>query len=434
MARLFCYEMAEPKDFRIGCEFYLSVALKAANDLRGALRIDEESFRRTGPALWQDPRPAFIYRVLDEVQKAGVSIKDWSEKLRQNERKPEHTDHLIRLVTQWQQDEQRFRARKLSEILIELICFSQTNEAEYYRDYLRLKELDAAVQSLRDQQEFFGFRRRNTEYHVDWIQRDIRSAEKNGIDVSKRWYLKQPTSFQNKWKTSGLQFSSFRQRYIRILDIALPSELAIIGKSYVHAYNMSSDVHFTPHDISSNFNPDDIYLGIDRVGLLCYAILIRCQLLVGLVPAGINMQIRKMHEENAEPARLVTGLKHQIAEVGDFIWAHGDICRVKEIRKSKYGYTNYLVQYVERPPIPEIKQDYFAGGEIRLIAKKTYGERALTQLQNDLSLDKKVRDHFSNMPEERRDELIDQAVAKVWRLQQQILAESLIKKSDATRS
>ena len=62
--------MPEPKDFRVGCEFYVTVALKAAEDLRRALKIDEESFRRIGPALWQDPRPAFIYRVLDEVQKA----------------------------------------------------------------------------------------------------------------------------------------------------------------------------------------------------------------------------------------------------------------------------------------------------------------------------------------------------------------------------
>src|SRR6266545_2161502 len=126
--------MAEPKDFRIGCEFYLSVALKAANDLRAALRIDEESFRRIASIAWQDPRPAFLYRVLDEVQKAGIAIKDWSDKLGEGEWKPEYTEHLVRLVTQWQQDEQRFRARKLSEALIDLICFSQTNEPEYYRD------------------------------------------------------------------------------------------------------------------------------------------------------------------------------------------------------------------------------------------------------------------------------------------------------------
>src|SRR5437762_13996333 len=164
MTRLFCLPMAEPTDFRIGCEFYLSVALNAANDLRAALRIDEESFRRIAPALWQDPRPAFIYRVLDEVQKAGISIKDWSQKLSETDRKPEHTDHLIRLVTRWQQDEQSFRARKLAEILVDLICFSATNEPDYYRDYLWLKEFVSTVLSLNDQHEFIGFMRRNTEY------------------------------------------------------------------------------------------------------------------------------------------------------------------------------------------------------------------------------------------------------------------------------
>jgi hypothetical protein len=39
-AVLFLY--AEPKDFRVGCEFYVNVALKAAEDLRRSLKIDEE--------------------------------------------------------------------------------------------------------------------------------------------------------------------------------------------------------------------------------------------------------------------------------------------------------------------------------------------------------------------------------------------------------
>jgi hypothetical protein len=49
---------------------------------------------------------------------------------------------------------------------------------------------------------------------------------------------------------------------------------------------MSSEIHFTPQEISSDFDHDAAYLGIDRVGLLCYAILIRSQLLLGIVPDG----------------------------------------------------------------------------------------------------------------------------------------------------
>ena len=180
--------------------------------------------------------------------------------------------------------------------MIDLICFSRTNEAEYYRDYLRLKELDAAVHALRDQQEFFGFRRRNTEHY-------------------------------------------------------------------------------------------------------------------------------------AEPARLVAGLKEEPAEVGDFVWVKGDICRVKEVRKSKYGYTNYLVQYVEPPPIPEIKEDYFAGGEIRLVAKKSYGEKALRRLQTEPTIDENARRYFSKISLEKREQIIGEAVAKLWRLQQKMLADARAKRS-----
>jgi len=421
--------MSEPKDFRFGCEFYTSVALKAAEDLRKALPMDEQSFRRTGPALWQNPRPAFIYRALDEVQKAGVAIKDWSEKLGTGEVGREITDHLIRLVTQWQRDDQSFRARKLCEVLVELICFSETNDPEFYRDYLRLKELDRAVASLRDQHEFFGFKRQNTEYSIDWTERDIKEAERSGLDVSKRWYLRQSVAFQEAWKTRGVPFSSFRQRYIRILDIALPTELAIIGKSYVHAYGMSSDVHFSAHDISSDFDPDDVYSGIDRVGLLCYAILIRCQRLLGIVPEGLNATLRKMHDENEVPAKLVASLKEQKAEVGDFVWAHGDICEVIEIRKSKHGYVSYLARFVERPPIPDIKEDWFAAFEVRLVAKKALAERVLHDLEHG-----EDKNDFAKTTSEYRKDLIGKAVAKCFRVQQQLLVQRRIETQQEEKS
>jgi hypothetical protein len=416
--------MPESKDFRVVCDFYTTVALKAAADLRKALPMDEDSFRRTAPALWKDPRPAFIYSVLDEVQKAGVSIEDWSGKLSEGERRPEHTDQLIRMVTQWQQDEQSFRARKLSEILVDLICFSETNEPGYYRDCLRLQELNTVVRSLNDQQEFFGFRRQNTQHTLDWAVRDIKTAEKNEINVSKRWYLRKPEPFQDEWKTRGVPFSSFRQRYKRILEIALPNELATIGKSYVHAYGMSAEIHFNPHDTSSSFDEDDVHSGIDRVGLLCYAIIIRCQHLLGIMPDGVNTELRKMYDENTEPARLIARLKEEVADVGDFVWAEGFICRVLEMRKSKYGYTNYRLKYVEKPPIPAITEDCYAGGEIRLVAKKSYGEEALRQLQTHVSVDEKTREYFLNMPPEKSEQMIGEAVAKLWRLQQKIVAES----------
>src|SRR6266545_516173 len=77
------------------------------------------------------------------------------------------------------------------------------------------------------------------------------------LDVSKRWYLENPGPFQQKWKTRGVKFSSFRQRYIRSLELALPNELGALGKTYIHAYgSMSSNVHFTPQETSWKFDPE----------------------------------------------------------------------------------------------------------------------------------------------------------------------------------
>jgi hypothetical protein len=412
--------MESQEDLQFGYDFYCSIALKAAAELRGALNIDEVVFRRGAPSSWPDSRSAFIYRVLDEVQKAGICIIDWFETLKDQEPLPNDPALMTRLAAQWLVDEEKFRARKLTEVLVDLICFSTTNEPEYYRDYLQLHEVEATVRSLIDQEEFFGFRRRNNEHDVDWTTREIIAGEAK-LDVTKRWYLKNPGPFQEKWKKRPVEFSSLRQRYIRSLELAVPNELAALGKTYVHAYgSMSTDVHFTPQETSWNFDPDAVYLGFNRVGLLCYTILIRCQLLLDVVPDGTNARLRKLCDENKGPAEIVGQLKQEQAEVGDFVWARGDLCEVMEIRRSKLAYVRYLLRYIERPPNPEIKEDWYAGFEIRLVATRAAAEKTLRRLQTDPSFDEKSRAHFRDTRVEKQKELLNQAVVILWRSVQQL--------------
>ncbi|HEY1576494.1 MAG TPA: hypothetical protein VGF82_05400 [Terracidiphilus sp.] len=352
-------------DFDLG--FYCGIAFKAAVELRTALKIDEATFRKIDLSAWPDPRPAFIYRVLDEIQKAGLCITEWYDKVK-DDSTPDASDHEIRLNHQWLLDEQNFRARKLTEVLVDLICFSDTNEPEYYRDYLRLHELNATVNVLKDQDKFYGFRRRNYEYGVGLKARSIVAGEAK-LDVRKRWYLKEPPGlFQDGWKTRGVDFRSFRQKYIHSLGLAVSSEVAMLGKSYMLTYGrMSSDIHFTPQEIWK-FNPKAVEVGFINVGMLCFEILIRCQRLLDIVPDGLNANLRKIHDENTGPAEIVADLKREKAKVGDLVRTKERyICEVMQISRSKLGYVSYLLRYLEHPPIPEIKEDWFAGFEIRLI-------------------------------------------------------------------
>jgi len=215
-------------------------------------------------------------------------------------------------------------------------------------------------------------------------------------------------------------FSSFRQRYKRVLPIALPSELNVLGKSYVHAYGMSKDVHFTPHDTSSGFREEQVLRGVDRVGLLILALIIRCQLLLGAVPEGMNKRYREMHDSNTGPAELAQSLKKKPADTGDIVWIQGDYAEVLNVTTSKYGYPAYHVKYIEHSPLPEVPEDWFAGFEVRLVAKKLNVERAADEAAEEIQK--------STGKREDRVKLLDYAKRAVIRLstyKQQLCLQAL---------
>ena len=91
-----------------------------------------------------------------------------------------------------------------------------------------------------------------------------------------------------------------------------------------------------------------------------------------------------------------------------------------EIRRSKLAYVRYLLRYIERPPNPEIKEDWYAGFEIRLVATRAAAEKTLRRLQTDPSFDEKSRAHFRDTRVEKQKELLNQAVVILWRSVQQL--------------
>lgn len=388
---------------KVGWNYYISIGVKGADDLRKELGLDELNFRRVSPTVNQQPKKYFIYRVLDEVQKAALKIAYWKEFLSEEE-----PSKLQRIDYETFVDDQHFRARKLAETLVDSILFSTTDDQAHYADYFLLHELNELARAQEDRQEFFGFQNKNNEWSANWLCQEIQELEKAGLDPKSRWYVKSGKILSKDWTMKGVPFSSFRQRYKLILAAALPSELAVLGKSYVHAYGMSKDVHFTPHDTSASFKEDEIRHGVNRVGLLVLALIIRCQHLLGYVPDGVNKQYREMHDSNTVPAGLVESLKNQPAEIGDIVWVHGDYAEVLNLSVSRYGYPAYHVKYIERAPLAEVPDDWFAGFEVRLVAKKAQVEKAADAVGDE------VQKTTGKKPD--RAELLDSAKRAVVRL------------------
>lgn len=394
--------------------FYLSVGVQGADELRKELGLDELNFRRLAPNLNQKPKQYFLYRVLDEIQKAALKIFDWKESLSGIE-----PDKMQRIDYETIIDDQQFRARKLAEVLVDAILFSTTDDQAHYGDYFFLHELNECARSQEDRYEFFSHHNKNSEWNANWLCEEIRKLEKAGLDPKSRWYVKDGNVLNEKWK-KRVPFSSFRDRYKKILPIALPSEFNTIGKSYIHVYSMSKDVHFTPHDTSSSFDEEQIFRGVDRVGLLILALIIRCQLLLGCVPEGINKRYREMHDSNTAPAELAQSLKTKPAETGDIVWVHGDYAEVLDVTMSKYGYPAYHVKYIERSPLPDVPEDWFAGFEVKLVAKKEKVEKAVDAAGDEIQ-------KSTGKPEDRT-KLLDyakRAVVKLSTYQRQFRQQSV---------
>jgi hypothetical protein len=236
------------------------------------------------------------------------------------------------------------------------------------------------------------------------LEQDLIRSEAEVLP-ERRWYLKQ-SHFSEKWRTTGVPFTSFRQRYKKALAIASAREILAVGKSYIHAYGMSSQIHFSADDHSSDFDPDEVLKGVPRVGLLCLSILTRCQRLLGVVPEkGVGATIRQIDDDERFPSNLVAGLKEPRFKVGDFVWAQCDICEVIATSKSELGFVAYHVEYLEKPPIPEIADDWFAPWELRLLVERSFMELAST--------DPELREVLEGKSDSERSNPIRQAVIRL---------------------
>jgi hypothetical protein len=402
-------------DFSKFCNFLMQAALAGPNKLRKHLAINEATFRSVAAFALEKPKEVYLYRVLDEIQKAGVSINLWFDYLN-DAKKVELTDsHIERVVHESIIDDQSFRARKLIEGLVELICFSETDEEIYYRDFFLLHELSESIRAQRDRKEFFAFESENTAFAIQLAANDIRELEKGGLDPKKRWYLANPEPLNANWIKRGPQFSSFRTRYKKSVRLCIPSEAVVIGKSYIHAYGMSKNVHFTAGDTSSDFDADEACRGLDRVGLLCLSLLIRCQISMNIIPDGVNRQLRDMYDSNVEaPKKLVDELKAEKAVIGDFIWASGYLAEVIESKQSDFGFRSYRVRYLQARPISSISEDWFAAGQIRLFLSRKNAELCFERVRVRSDIPQAVRDHLVSLFINDKDKALREFAMFLW--------------------
>lgn len=358
-------------------EFLVNSPLRAAIGLAEALPINDDSYRGIAGHAFHDARAYFLYGCMDEVLKVSTTSIRWLQFLSPPENPTpeppgvpvERREHMRRIVPEAVIDEQQMWARKLNELLSDLILFGSTNGQEYYRLYLAARLLDAYFGLQQDFEEFFACRNGNADVSI----KDLRQLI---LDLCRRvgeetvWFLRTPVA---KAERAGRVLVSQRRRFMKALELASPDQRLTLGISYEMGYSMPSrSIHANIGGPQRETSGEEVDKNLGRVSLLASHAVVCAYRLAGIEPVGTAKVLADSlsTSEAAGMLQQVYGAQH---EVGDLVFAYGrDVCLVVGRSGSKYGYTSYKVRYITKPMLEEVPEDSFPARYVhRLLPRST---------------------------------------------------------------
>jgi len=346
--------------------------LRCAAELRKYLSIDEKEYLLFAGQILKDCRSYVLYIALDEVKKASIyllRLRDFFDEENSNN-EPKKADRLDRLVTSSVLEEQQMRIRRLLELLVTLVHFSNTNEQSYYRHLLLLEDLEQSLSTNSDLQEFWGQPSENTKDYIALLIQQISQVECE-IDLKQCWYLNSRIKItKNSNLHPGHIFSSFRDRFKEALPLMTDIERINAGYSYNWVYGSSSEaIHYRPSRDDYLVNADDLMRNVKKLGLFINLVLDRCYHLMGK-PDAPRFKCISESLSRSDSSIIVSKQTVGSGEVGDFVLVQGRIGEIAEIKQSKYGYRSYKVHYLPDRLKEDIPYDWFLPFYIQIFYPK----------------------------------------------------------------
>jgi hypothetical protein len=380
---------AEDKERR---DFYVNSPLRAAIGLAEALPINDGSYRGIAGHAYHDARAYFLYGCMDEVLKVSTTGLRWLQFLTPSQNPTpeppgvpaERREHMRRIVPEAVIDEQQMWARKLNELLSDLILFETTNGQDYYRLYLAAKLLDAYLGLQQDFEEFFACRNGNADVSIKDLRKQVYDLYRS-VGEETVWFLTGPVE---KIKKAGRLLVSQRRRFMKALELASADQKITLGISYEMGYSTPSrSIHANIGGPERETRSEEVDKNLGRVSLLASHVVVCAHRLAGIEPVGTAKALADSlsTDDAAKMLQRVHGAQHAI---GDLVFAYGrDVCLVVGKSESKYGYTSYRVKYITRPMLEEVSEDSFPARYIHTLLprallrdtiKRLFAERGAT--------------------------------------------------------
>lgn len=342
----------------------LDLLIRGADEIRKTLKIGESTFRFLGRAHNSRGRDHYMYAVLDEIEQVAFALKMTLEVLDgppEDIPDDELAQRLIRNTFSAVEREQALHIRRLTEVLVDLINFSQTNSNAHYDHYLLYKELSEHRKRQEDFKRYFNCVNLNTQASIDLAKRSITHAE-GRLQLNKCWYLQG----NNPNPNGEAKMASFVSSFDNALPIADKSERFVLGFYYGRAYREpSQSIHLNIGGLTSRRTFDSLIFRRGQIWLLAIHCLNRCRRLLNIRSRkGIGADLSKAINGSLASDLYKQYTQPQITK-GDFVSVFDSLCEVVDTTKSKFGYKSFKVRYLSRPPIPEHPEDWYPAIYVR---------------------------------------------------------------------
>lgn len=359
----------EDNDDRGGLEGLL---IKSGATLREKLSFSESSYRMTYPPSTSNPRSYFLYGVLNEVEKAVVSVMQAHEFVKdslaaeQPEVKDEVGQRISDNILQARLDELAMWQRKMTEFMIELQGFSKANHQDYYRHYLILHELQSLRRGIIDLKEYYGANNANYAFQEQELVLLANNLAAK-LDSNKCWY-----AVKNKSGNITRLIENFDTRFNSVFQTMNHQSRAVLK---THHFSFGSQSRY----IHANVEPGDRKLELKRitthagrVEILAIHVLVMIKDLLRIRNTKGHLKaINDVVKKNDYPLELHRKQTRPNISRGDFVAVDGDLCQVIKVIISKgYRYKSFRVKYLINEPLPGVKYDEVPGDWVRLIYKR----------------------------------------------------------------
>ena len=347
-----------------------SIPLQISGHLLRNLSIKEDSFRLIASFSQTDARSYYLYVVVSEVLSSCMScmrvagwIEESEEEILFGYPKKNAGNETIsggrvhHLFDRSIIDEFEVRFRKLQEYLCNLICFSQTNDQEYFQLFFAAEALSDINYANQDISEFFGNPMENFNFQSKELLARCKILIK-ALDRDKCWFLRSGVNFDSNPDSNIM--SSFKQRYKKAISIATSGEKVILGPTYKVGYGgPSKSAHALIEDHFRDFTLNDVKHALNKIPVTCLNILSRAFEIANI---DCPKNFKKLLEDARSGEVATKGIEdvtQRNLDIGDLVTTDGsDVAEILKVHASQYGYKNYYIRYLINPKIKEISEEW----------------------------------------------------------------------------